>query len=169
MLNQVGQNQTIVDGPKAIESSCKHWSFRCLFHFLRSGVNAHNEAKIALEELGKGQLQVTDVMLGDTTFGKEDFVPEYEKAGGFVLTPNQLPEKNRSWKNDLYDYRKETIELLFQRIIQAFDLKKCQVKGKGKNGAFILASIWTYQICGSIISKPRRIRRRLKNTSKMLD
>ena len=109
--------------------------------------NSHNEAKIALEELGKGRLQVTDVMLGDTTFGKEDFVPEYEKAGGFVLTPNQLPEKNRSWKNDLYDYRKETIELLFQRIIQAFDLKKCQVKGKGKNGAFILASIWTYQIC----------------------
>lgn len=40
-----------------------------------------------------------------------------------------------------------TIELLFQRIIQAFDVKKCPVKGKGKNGAFILASIWTYQIC----------------------
>ena len=38
MLNQVGQNQTIVDGSKAIESSCKHWSFRCLFHFWRSGV-----------------------------------------------------------------------------------------------------------------------------------
>jgi hypothetical protein len=109
--------------------------------------NSENEAKIALEELAKGRLQVTDVMLGDNTFGKEDFVPEYEKAGGFVLTPNQLPELNRSWKNDLYDYRKETIELLFQRIIQAFDLKKCQVKGKGKNGAFILASIWTYQIC----------------------
>jgi len=47
----------------------------------------------------------------------------------------------------LYDYRRESIELLFQRIIQAFDLKKCCVKGKGKNGAFILASIWTYQIC----------------------
>jgi hypothetical protein len=109
--------------------------------------NSENEAKIALEELAKGRLQVTDVMLGDTIFGKEDFVPEYEKAGGYVLTPLQLPELNRSWKNDLYDYRKETIELLFQRIIQAFDLKKCQVKGKGKNGAFILASIWTYQIC----------------------
>jgi hypothetical protein len=109
--------------------------------------NSENEAKIALEELAKGRLQVTDVMLGDNTFGKEDFVPEYEKAGGYVLTPKQLPELNRSWKNDLYDYRKETIELLFQRIIQAFDLKKCQVKGKGKNGAFILASIWTYQIC----------------------
>lgn len=109
--------------------------------------NSSNEAKIALAELEKGHLQVTDVILGDTSFGKADFVPEYEKAGGFVLTPNQLPEKNRSWKNDLYEYRKETIELLFQRIIQAFEVKKCCVKGKGKNGAFILASIWTYQIC----------------------
>ena len=109
--------------------------------------NSRNEAKIALEELATGRLQMTAVMLGDTTFGKEDFVPEYEKAGGYLLTPEQLPKKRRSWKNDLYEYRKETIELLFQRIIQAFAVKKCRVKGKGKNGAFILASVWTYQIC----------------------
>lgn len=109
--------------------------------------NASNEAKIALAELENSRLQVTDVLLGDTSFGKEDFAPEYQKAGGYVLTPKQLPKQRRSWKNDLYDYRRETVELLFQRIIQAFDLKKCCVKGKGKNGAFILASIWTYQIC----------------------
>ncbi len=109
--------------------------------------NSHNEAKIAAEEMEKGRVQITEVMLGDTTFGKEDFRPEYEKAGGYLLTPKQLPKQQRSWKNDLYDYRRETIELLFQRIIQTFDLKKCQVKGKGKNGAFILASIWAYQVC----------------------
>jgi hypothetical protein len=109
--------------------------------------NSHNEAKIAAEEIEKGRVQITEVMLGDTTFGKEDFRPEYEKAGGYLLTPKQLPKQQRSWKNDLYDYRRETIELLFQRIIQTFDLKKCQVKGKGKNGAFILASIWAYQVC----------------------
>jgi len=34
--------------------------------------NSRNEAKIAVEELGKGRLQVTEVMLGDTSFGKED-------------------------------------------------------------------------------------------------
>jgi len=45
----------------------------------------------------------------------------------------------------LYDYRKETIELLFQRIIQTFDLKTCQVKGLNKNGAFVLACVWLYQ------------------------
>lgn len=109
--------------------------------------NSLNEAKIALAELEKGRLQVTEVMLGDTTFGKEDFTSEYEKAGGYVLTPRQFPPQNRSWKNDLYEYRKETIELLFQRVIQAFDLKECKVKGEAKNGAFVLASVWAYQIC----------------------
>jgi hypothetical protein len=109
--------------------------------------NQLNEAKIALAELGKGRLQVTDVMVGDTSFGKEDFRPAYQKAGGYLLTPLQLPKKNRSWKNDLYDYRKETIELLFQRIIQAFDLKSCPVKGEAKNGALVLAAVWTYQVC----------------------
>ncbi len=109
--------------------------------------NSRNEAKIAFEELEKGRLQITAVMLGDTSFGKEDFAPEYQKAGGYLLTPRQLPEKNRSWKNELYEYRKETIELLFQRIIQAFDLKECKVKGETKNGAFVLASVWAYQIC----------------------
>jgi len=109
--------------------------------------NSSNEAKIARTELAKRRLQVTAVLLGDTVFGKEDFVPEYEKAGGYALTPRQLPPLRRSWKNDLYEYRRETIELLFQRIIRAFDLKNWCVKGKGKNGAFILASIWTYQIC----------------------
>jgi hypothetical protein len=109
--------------------------------------NSRNEAEIALEELEKGRLQVTGVMLGDTTFGKEDFVTAYQKAGAYVLTPRQVPGKKRSWKNDLYEYRKETIELLFQRVIQAFDLKECKVTGEAKNGAFVLASVWVYQIC----------------------
>jgi hypothetical protein len=109
--------------------------------------NQLNEARVALAKLEKGRLQVTDVMLGDTSFGKADFCPEYQKAGGYLLTPLQLPKKNRSWKNDLYEYRKETIELLFQRIMQAFDLKSCPVKGEAKNGALVLATVWTYQIC----------------------
>ncbi|MGI8543097.1 MAG: hypothetical protein ACR2MD_06405, partial [Aridibacter sp.] len=59
----------------------------------------------------------------------------------------ELPKKRRSWKNYLFQYRKEPIELLFQRIIQAFDLKKCKVKGLDKNGAFVLATVWVYLIC----------------------
>lgn len=110
--------------------------------------NHHNEAVIATAALSAHTLAVTDVLLGDTTFGQPDFTAAYARAGGWVLAPQALPAKPyRSWKNDLYDYRKETIELLFQRLIQAADLKECQVKGAGRNGAFVLASVWLYQIC----------------------
>lgn len=109
--------------------------------------NNEYEANIALEALLAGQLKVTDVLLGDETYGGGLFPYLYEEAGGWVLSPQQLPEERRSWKDDLYDYRKQTIELLFQRIIQAADLKECQVKGEGRNGAFVLASVWLYQIC----------------------
>jgi hypothetical protein len=63
------------------------------------------------------------------------------------LTSKQLPDERRSWKNDLFSYRKETIELLFQRIIQSADLKECRVKGEGRNGAVVLTNMWLYQIC----------------------
>jgi hypothetical protein len=109
--------------------------------------NNENEANIAIEALLANKLKVTDVLLGDETFGGGLFPYLYEEAGGWVLSPKQLPQERRSWKDDLYGYRKETIELLFQRIIQALGLKECQVKGEGRNGAFILASVWLYQIC----------------------
>jgi hypothetical protein len=109
--------------------------------------NNENEANIAIEALMANKLKVTDVLLGDETFGGGLFPYLYEEAGGWVLSPKQLPQERRSWKDDLYGYRKETIELLFQRIIQALGLKECQVKGEGRNGAFILASVWLYQIC----------------------
>ena len=109
--------------------------------------NNENEANIAIEALLAGELKVTDVLLGDKTFGSGLFPSLYEVAGGWVLSPKQLPQESRSWNDNLYDYRKETIELLFQRIIQALGLKECQVKGERRNGAFVLASVWPYQIC----------------------
>jgi len=109
--------------------------------------NNENEARLAIAALGTGTLQVTDVLLGDETFGSGDFPQLYAEAGGWVLTPKQLRAQRRSWKDALYDYRKQTIELLFQRIIQAAGLKECPVKGAGRNGAFVLASVWLYQIC----------------------
>jgi len=108
--------------------------------------NNHNEALIAAAALAEDQLRVTDVLLGDETFGGLDFSQQYASAGGWVLTPKQLPAKYHPWKCDLYAYRKETIELLFHRIIQASGLKECQVRGLGRNGAFVLASVWLYQI-----------------------
>jgi len=109
--------------------------------------NNLNEAQVALEAIDQHQLQVTDVLLGDSTFGGSNFAAAYKQAGGWVLAPSQVPPKKRSWKTDLYAYRKESIELLFQRIIQAAGLKQCQVKGEGRNGAFVLASVWLYQVC----------------------
>jgi hypothetical protein len=109
--------------------------------------NNEHEADIAIEALLAGDLKVTDVLLGDETFGGGLFPDLYAEAGGWVLSPQQLPQERRSWKDDLYDYRKETIELLFQRILQALGLKECQVKGEGRNGAFVLASVWLYQLC----------------------
>ncbi len=108
--------------------------------------NNIGESTIAKHAISTKHLVKTDVLLGDETFGGEDLVNLYRAAKGWLLTPQQLRKRRRSFKHDLYDYRKETIELLFQRIIQAFDLKTCQVKGLHKNGAFVLASVWLYQI-----------------------
>lgn len=105
------------------------------------------EANIAIAALEAGALKVTDVLLGDETFGGGLFPYLYEEAGGWVLTSKQLPEQRRSWKHDLFAYRKETIELLFQRIMQAAELRACPVQGEGRNGAFVLSSVWLYQIC----------------------
>jgi len=108
--------------------------------------NQIGEATTFKQMLAREELLVTDTLLADETFGSTESVNLYGAAGGWLLTPKQLPEKNYTWKDDLFAYRRETIELLFQRIIQAADLKQCQVKGNGKNGAFVLASVWLYQI-----------------------
>lgn len=107
--------------------------------------NNIGESTIAKQAITEQRIVRTDVLLGDETFGGAILVKLYRKHRGWLLTPQQLSKKRRSFKHDLYDYRKETIELLFQRIIQTFDLKTCQVKGKNKNGTFVLASIWLYQ------------------------
>jgi hypothetical protein len=109
--------------------------------------NNENEAHISIEALEADRLKVPDVLLRDETFGGGLFPYLYEQAGGWVLTSKQLPEERRSWKNDLFAYRKETIELLFQRIIQSAELKECKVKGEGRNGAFVLVNVWLYQVC----------------------
>lgn len=115
--------------------------------FARWRANHENEAQVALEAIEAKELPILDVLLGDQTYASPDFQAAYKQVGGWVLTPRQLPLKRRSWKTELYDYRKESIELLFQRVIQASDLKACRVKGEGRNGAFVLASVWLYQSC----------------------
>src|SRR5829696_20469 len=70
--------------------------------------NHESEAVTAGAALADGRLQVTGVLLGDTSYGGEPFRGAYAAAGGWVLTPKQLPDWRGSWKRDLYAYRKET-------------------------------------------------------------
>ena len=109
-------------------------------------LNSEGEATIIASALKEQCLPVTPVLLGDSTFGGATLCASYAERGGWLLTPQQLPHERRSWKDDLYAYRKETIELLFQRVIQSVDLKACPVKGWSRNGAFVLVSVWLYQI-----------------------
>jgi len=107
--------------------------------------NGEGEATITAAALDQARLPVTTLLLGDETYGGAALNAAYAQRGGWLLTPKQLPKERRSWKHDLFAYRKQTIELLFQRVIQACDLKACPVKGKERNGAFVLASVWLYQ------------------------
>lgn len=122
--------------------------------------NNEGESSIVKAAVRAEKLPVTDVMLGDETFGGAELGLLYQEQGGYLLTPKQFSQKNKTWKNDLFEYRKETIELLFQRVIQATDIKECKVKGLGKNGAFVLASVWLYQLvfwCNHQAHKPLTI------------
>lgn len=108
--------------------------------------NSEGEATVTAQALAAGALPVTPVLLGDATFGGAALAAAYAGRGGWLLTPRQLSKRRRSWKDDLYSYRKETIELLFQRVIQSCGLKSCPVKGLMSNGAFVIASVWLYQV-----------------------
>jgi hypothetical protein len=122
--------------------------------------NNEGESTIVKAALADEKIPITDVMLGDETFGGEELTKLYRNKSGWLLTPKQLSKKKHSFKDDLYEYRKETIELLFQRVIQASDVKECKVKGLGKNGAFVLASVWLYQLvfwCNHQAHKPLTI------------
>ena len=92
-----------------------------LFAAFRS--NKEGEITTAKMALKEQQLVVTDVLLGDEAFSDAEFRAAYRQAQGWVLTNKQLPKQRRSWKHDLFAYRKETIELLFQRICQAVGIK----------------------------------------------
>lgn len=113
--------------------------------FARWCPNSVGESTVLEEALAADHLPITELLLGDSTFGGAALVATYAQHGGWLLTPQQLPKNPDSWKRDLYAYRRETIELLFQRLIQACDLKACPTKGLARTGAFVLASVWLYQ------------------------
>jgi hypothetical protein len=114
--------------------------------FARWCPNSVGETTVLEEALAADQLPLTELLLGDATFGGADLVATYAQHGGWLLTPQQLPTNPESWQHDLYAYRRETIELLFQRIMQTCDLKTCPAKGLARTGTFVIASVWLYQV-----------------------
>lgn len=114
--------------------------------FARWCSNAVGESTVLEQALVAEHFPVTELLLGDSTFGGAALVALYAQHGGWLLTPQQLPATLASWKHDLYAYRRETIELLFQRIIQACDLKACPAKGLARTGTFVITSVWLYQV-----------------------
>lgn len=110
--------------------------------------NDRGEGKVFAAALEKEQVAVAPVLLGDESFGTPELVAAYAGRGGWLLTPKQLPRVYKTFKHEVYGWRKQTIELLFQRVLQAFDLRRCPTKRLRRNGAFIIASVWAYQaIC----------------------
>jgi hypothetical protein len=114
--------------------------------FARWCLNSVGESTVLEQALAAERFPVTELLLGDSTFGGADLVAAYAQHGGWLLTPQQLPPAPDSWQQDLYAYRRETIELLFQRLIQAYDLKTCPTKGLARTGTFVVASVWLYQV-----------------------
>jgi hypothetical protein len=114
--------------------------------FARWCPNSVGESTTLEEALRAEHFPVTELLLGDSTFGGADLVALYAQQGGWLLTPQQLPPTPETWQHDLYAYRRETLELLFQRIIPACDLKACPAKGLARTGTFVITSVWLYQV-----------------------
>jgi hypothetical protein len=114
--------------------------------FSRWCPNSQGESTVLAKALEDRVLPVTELLLGDTTFGSADLVAAYGAQQGWLLTPQQLPSNPDSWRHGLYAYRRETIELLFQRVIQICDLKACPAKGLARSGTFVIVSVWLYQV-----------------------
>jgi len=114
--------------------------------FARWCPNSVGESTVLDEALRTEQLPETELLLGDATFGGAGLVALYAQHGGWLLTPQQLPKNPEAWQRELFAYRRETIELLFERIIQACELKACPTKGLTRTGTFVIASVWLYQL-----------------------
>jgi hypothetical protein len=108
--------------------------------------NNRGEGQVFAAALEQEQVAVAPVLLGDGSFGTPELVAAYAQRGGWLLTPKQLPKRYKTFKHEIYGWRKQTIELLFQRVLQAFDLRRCPTKSLRRNGAFVIASVWAYQV-----------------------
>lgn len=69
--------------------------------FARWCPNSVGESTSLAQALEADQLPVTDLLLGDSTFGSPARLAAYAQRGGWRLTPQQLPVNPASWQHDL--------------------------------------------------------------------
>jgi len=124
--------------------------------FARGCPNSVGESTGLEAALAADHLPLTELLLGDSTVGGTARVAPYAQHGGWRLTPPQWPATPDSWQRALYAYRRATLELLFQRLLPASDLKICPPKGLARTGTFVLASVWLYP--GLCLDNPRHHR-----------
>ena len=63
--------------------------------------NTGGESTVLEQALAAAHVPVTELLLGDATFGGADLVATYAQQGGWLLTPQQLPAPRESWKREL--------------------------------------------------------------------
>ena len=68
--------------------------------FARWCSHAVGESTVLEKALAADQLPLTELVLGDSTFGGAGLVATYALPGGWLLTPQQLPANPESWKHD---------------------------------------------------------------------
>jgi hypothetical protein len=69
--------------------------------FARWCPNSVGESTVLDEALRAKHFPVTELLLGDSTFGGADLVARYAQQGGWLLTPQQLPTTPEAWQHDL--------------------------------------------------------------------
>jgi hypothetical protein len=69
--------------------------------FARWCPNSVGESTVLEEALAADHLPITELLLGDSTFGGADHVATYAQQGGWLLPPPQLPANPNSWQHDL--------------------------------------------------------------------
>jgi len=114
--------------------------------FARWCPNSVGERTVLEEALAADHFPMTEVLLGDSTFGGAALGALVAQHGGWRLTPQQLPQNPDAGHRALFAYRRETIALLFQRILHACALKACPANGLARTGTLVLASVWLSQV-----------------------
>jgi len=117
---------------QAIGWSCKGWSSGPVPLFARWCPNSVGESTILASALEAHRLPVTELLLGDSTFGVLTWCG-YAQQGGWLLTPNNCPPLPHLGNMTSMLIDAKPLSALSANY-QACDLKTCPAKGLARAG-----------------------------------